>query len=255
MAFLDRSTLIVDAVLTNKGREHLSTNTFNIEKYALGDDEIDYRLYNEANSNGPNYYGIVIENMPILESGTKADTGLQYKLITLPPGTAETPTMAVGVPSSVSLKGENATIFIAPQTTNMGGEEEEYIFEISDDLIVDLYVGTYTPTSGKDGSSAPADDPNLIVPEGSKGTFGTQLPGERIVFSLDTVFDARPMDVIRVQGNYWKPNNGEYLIERITEGGKAYSVMARGKWSNTEYRNFSYSIYRGKTDATKEDTV
>ena len=104
----------------------------------------------------------------------------------------------------------------------------------------------------------------MIVPEGSKGTFGTQLPGERIVFSLDTVYDAMPMDVIRVQGNYWPQNNGEYSIDRITEGGKAYSVMASGKWSNSEYRNFSYSIYRGKTtskkttetiDSTKEDTV
>ena len=51
MSFLDRSSLIVDAVLTDKGREELSKNQFEIVKFALGDDDIDYTLYNESNSN------------------------------------------------------------------------------------------------------------------------------------------------------------------------------------------------------------
>ena len=50
MSFLDRSSLIVDAVLTDKGREELSKNQFEIVKFALGDDDIDYSLYNESNS-------------------------------------------------------------------------------------------------------------------------------------------------------------------------------------------------------------
>ena len=65
MSFLDRSSLIVDAVLTDKGREELSKNQFEIVKFALGDDDIDYTLYNESNSNGPNFYGVAIENMPL----------------------------------------------------------------------------------------------------------------------------------------------------------------------------------------------
>jgi len=71
MAFLDKTSLIVDAVITDKGREKLSTNSFTITKFALGDDDIDYSLYNEANTNGPNYYGIAIENMPLLEAFTR----------------------------------------------------------------------------------------------------------------------------------------------------------------------------------------
>ena len=47
MAFLDKTTLIVDAVLTDKGREKLSKNEFQIEKFALSDDEIDYLLEND----------------------------------------------------------------------------------------------------------------------------------------------------------------------------------------------------------------
>ena len=245
MAFLDRSTLIVDAILTSKGRERLSSSDFEIEKFALGDDEIDYRLYNEANSNGPTYYGIQIENMPILEASPKTDIALQYKLITLPPGTTETPTMDAGIPNTVSLSGENASIYIAPSTAGMGGEVEDYIFELSDDLYAELFVGSYKASASDDGTAAPADDPNMIVPEGTKGSFGAVTQDKKLVFQLDAVFDAQPGDAIRVQDNYWPQNNGEYLIESIKAGGKGYNITAFGNWANSQYRNFSYSIWRG----------
>ena len=48
MGFLDHSTnnIIVDAVLTDKGREALAKNdgSFNIYQFALGDDEVDYAV-------------------------------------------------------------------------------------------------------------------------------------------------------------------------------------------------------------------
>ena len=253
MAFLDRSTLIVDAILTSKGRERLSSSEFEIEKFALGDDEIDYRMYNESNSNGPNYYGIQIENMPILEASSKADIALQYKLITLPPGTTETPVMDAGIPSTVTLTGENASIYIAPSTMGMGGEVEDYIFELSDDLYAELFVGAYKSSASDDMSDAPADDPNLIVPEGTKGLFGAMTKDKKIVFMLDAVFDAAPGDVLRVQGNYWPQNNGEYLIESIQAGGKGYNVTALGNWANSQYRDFTYTVLRGKTGFDPSD--
>ena len=253
MAFLDRSSLIVDAVLTNKGRERLSSNSFDITKFALGDDEVDYSLYNEANTNGPNYYG---ENMPILEATTRADTALKFKLITLPPGTVETPQVELGIPANVSMTGEDATIFIQPSTLNMGGEDEDYIFELADDLPIDIVVGQFTaPKNVQEPGDVALEDPNLIVPEGSVGNFGTIMPGERVVFQLEDVFDASPGDILRVYGNYWSANNGEFLIERITEGGKGFAVMARGKWSNKEYRKFQYSIYRGNVSEKFKEEI
>ena len=50
MAYLDNSTITVDAILTKKGRERLSSggkgqNGFQITQFALGDDEIDNELY------------------------------------------------------------------------------------------------------------------------------------------------------------------------------------------------------------------
>ena len=65
MSFLDNTTLVVDAVLTSVGRQRLSENNFEIIQFAPSDDGVDYALYNEANTNGPNDYGKVIENMPI----------------------------------------------------------------------------------------------------------------------------------------------------------------------------------------------
>ena len=44
MGFLDNSTnnIIVDAVLTDLGREKLAAQQFDIAKFAFGDDEVDY---------------------------------------------------------------------------------------------------------------------------------------------------------------------------------------------------------------------
>ena len=46
MAYLDNTTITVDAILTKKGREKLAAGQpLNISQFALGDDEIDYELY------------------------------------------------------------------------------------------------------------------------------------------------------------------------------------------------------------------
>ena len=68
MGFLDNTSITVDAILTKKGRELLARgqDEFRITKFALADDEVDYELWNPAHSLGSDYYGIVIENMPVM---------------------------------------------------------------------------------------------------------------------------------------------------------------------------------------------
>ena len=45
MAFLDNSgTIILDAILTDTGRKRMSQGRFEISKFSLGDDEMDYGL-------------------------------------------------------------------------------------------------------------------------------------------------------------------------------------------------------------------
>ena len=84
MGFLDKSTITVDAILTKKGRERLAAGTFNITQFAVADDEIDYRLWDINHSQGSNYYGQAIENMPLTEAVPDGSKMLRYKLMTLP---------------------------------------------------------------------------------------------------------------------------------------------------------------------------
>ena len=85
MGFLDHSTnnIIVDAVLTDLGRQRLSQNdgTFSIVKFALGDDEIDYSIIKK--------FGLTVgrekieKNTPIFEAQTSNGLGLKYKLLSM----------------------------------------------------------------------------------------------------------------------------------------------------------------------------
>jgi len=73
MGFLDNSgDIILDAVLTDAGRMRLAKGdgSFNIAKFALGDDEIDYGLYDKNHPSGSAYYDINILQTPVLESFT-----------------------------------------------------------------------------------------------------------------------------------------------------------------------------------------
>jgi len=86
MAFLaNDGSIIVDAVLTDTGRKRLARGdgSFAISKFALGDDEIDYGLYDKTNQNGSPYYDLTILQTPVLEASTRSDVGLKSKLMTL----------------------------------------------------------------------------------------------------------------------------------------------------------------------------
>jgi hypothetical protein len=59
MGFLDNSgDIILDAVLTDTGRARLARadGSFQITKFALGDDEINYGSYNKNHPSGSAYY-------------------------------------------------------------------------------------------------------------------------------------------------------------------------------------------------------
>lgn len=94
MGYLSNSgTITVDAILTKKGRELLAKGqgAFNITQFALSDDEVDYDLWNPLHGLGTNYYGVVIENMPVTEAVPDETQSMKYKLITLPVGTKSIP--------------------------------------------------------------------------------------------------------------------------------------------------------------------
>ena len=85
MGFLDHasSNIIVDAVLTDTGRQFLAKNdgSFSIIKFAFADDEIDYSIIKK--------FGRVIgkekieKNTPIFEAQTNAGLALKYKNVSV----------------------------------------------------------------------------------------------------------------------------------------------------------------------------
>jgi|MDSV01.2.fsa_nt_gb hypothetical protein len=82
MAFLDNSgDIILDAVLTDLGRKRMSEGTFRITQFALGDDEIDYRLYNKDHPSGSAYYDLQILQTPILEAFATTNANINYGLV------------------------------------------------------------------------------------------------------------------------------------------------------------------------------
>ena len=88
MGYLNNSTRILDAILTKKGREILSSGgDFEVSKFALGDDEIDYSLWDASHTSGTDFYGAVIENLPALEPFNDPSEIMKYKLVTRSEGT------------------------------------------------------------------------------------------------------------------------------------------------------------------------
>ena len=81
MAYLNKTSQVLKAILTNKGRELLAQGNFNVTHFALADDEIDYTLWNTAHPSRSDYYGTVIENTPLLEPVPNETSVMRYKLL------------------------------------------------------------------------------------------------------------------------------------------------------------------------------
>ena len=161
MGYLDKSAQNVTAHFTKRGRELLAdalagntTGDYIITHFALGDDEIDYSLYDE--SQPPNLRGRVIENMPVVESFINEQEVMNYFI------NIETPPVALqyqisNIPASITLTGKNDVIDISPVTENLDGTET-YEFVLGHDNLVDMYdinnppIADFTFSIGNQGS-------------------------------------------------------------------------------------------------------
>jgi len=86
MGFLNHATnnIIIDAVLTERGREYLAQNngSFRIASFAFGDDEVDYSLIQK--------YGLtigkekIIKNTPVFEANPNENIALKHQCISFP---------------------------------------------------------------------------------------------------------------------------------------------------------------------------
>ena len=191
MGYLNNAVITVDAILTTKGRELLARNdgSFQITQFALGDDEIDYTLYNPNHPSGSAYYGEAIDNMPLLEAFPSELQIMKYKLTTLPRGTAKLPVLDLGF-ASITLK-QGAQLAITPQTLNYLGnnqtfETSGYSATIGDVRLLSTFTG-----QGIQSDAAIEANQNATQTIGtsvSKTVIGTQI--NLTATTVNTLFGA-----------------------------------------------------------------
>lgn len=189
MGFLDHSTnnIIVDAVLTDIGREFLARNdgSFSIVKFALGDDEVDYTIIKKF---GRTVGKEKIEkNTPVFEAQTNANLALKFKSISISnPNLVRVPTISltstglVGNYINMSSTGANSTRTVTLKQTITGESlidpelrDQAFIVKMANQF---LTLSGYTPDSvDKDGVAT-----YLILRAASEASDG----GSSILLSL-----------------------------------------------------------------------
>ena len=199
MGFINNTAYILNAVLTKKGKQYLSKSDgkFNITKFALSDDEIDYTLWDTAHPLGTDYYGAVLESTPMVEPCVDPEVVMKYKLITMPEGTKALPYISNVTPNS--LLGSNAlqtsytpTLPVAwsfadhlinPSTNGADGafSAEKYSFLVLNKNVVDIATGqgdsvnfnvgaVYNEESGRTSKKVIDNVATIRTQEGTPGT-------------------------------------------------------------------------------------
>ena len=140
MGYLNKTTQTVTAHFTKRGREILANalsgatdGSYVITQFALGDDEVDYGLWDETQP--ANLQGRVIENMPLLESFINQQEIMNSFIIDPP----DIPLGSVisNVQSEIQFEGANEIVDIIPSTDNFG-DTEEYCFVLLHDNLFEM---------------------------------------------------------------------------------------------------------------------
>ena len=206
MAYLDNTTITVDAVLTKKGRERLSQgrSAFHITKFAVSDDEIDYSLYNTAHPLGSNYYSNIIENIPVLEAIPDETQVMRYKLVSLDRGSsgvARMPVISLAVGDSRTLRPSDPPLILTPITTiftTSGTTDTQldtqfgYTVILFDEEAANVFVPRVLPASAQ----------YLTPPTGENINFSTATVAAGFEFEIvPKVVTSRKTTKITVYGN------------------------------------------------------
>jgi hypothetical protein len=111
MGFLDHSTnnIIVDAVLTDKGREALANGTFSVESFSLADDEVDYSIIGKFGRTVGKEK--IIKNTPIFEAQTVGTLAMKHRLFTAAdPTIINLPVVTVSPSTTISLSSSTRSV-------------------------------------------------------------------------------------------------------------------------------------------------
>jgi hypothetical protein len=183
MGLIDNSgDILIDAVLTDVGREFLARNdgSFEIVRYTFGDDEIDYTLYNP--NTGSLQQDINVVNTPIFEASVNETIALKYPLLSISnPDLKFLPSLASSVSSLVLGEKNDAQVgknVEFKQTTQSGRTvpseivDASFIVQLNNDL---LFIEKQTPVN-----ISPFGLSQFIIPRTSIGS----NQGAQVVFNL-----------------------------------------------------------------------
>ena len=139
MAYLDNSgDILLDAVLTDTGRKLLAEGKFQISKYAFGDDEINYALYDLDHPSGSSYADLEILQTPVFEAFTEGPA-LKYGL----------------------MSNRNLNLYYLPDMLFNNGEWGTTTVTKKNNVVY-VAVNSQTATSLKEDSTWNSDDYNLL---------------------------------------------------------------------------------------------
>lgn len=166
MGFLNKSTITVDAILTKKGREKLATGDFDITKFAVADDDVDYNLWDINHSKGSNFYGQAIESMPLTEAVPDGGKMMRYKLMTLPKNITTIP-YGVTVPADATITvagGSAVAATLAITLNNIGSQAGQITATISDiDVAYFINPDTGQATSVYNSGTSAASNSSQVI--------------------------------------------------------------------------------------------
>ncbi len=199
MGFIDNSgEIFIDAVLTDLGREKLARNdgSFEIVAFRLGDDEIDYRFWNELT--GSDAKDLKILDTPIFEAFTNENLALKYPMTTIRNANLKFLPQLVSKPTTVELReqidstGGGADVIISQQIARAQTilppdiVDVNYLVDLDNDL---LFVHNEMAVS-----VAPYGTARYVIPAApgrSTAAGGTELRFNLRVQTLTTdVFDS-----------------------------------------------------------------
>jgi len=160
MGYIDSLSSTVVSVVTRKGREVLARNdgTFRITKFKVGDDEINYQLYNPVNIDSEDADILAI---PILEPSTDADSALRYPLVTLPEGTKRVAELVIQ-PNNILFDLKAKTDSVTIHANTLYNEDSFYIVSFTN--INSAYVNSVS-VSKKDLFSVTNNSTNVNTAE------------------------------------------------------------------------------------------
>jgi len=188
MGYSDKTAQTVTATFTKRGREILAnaisgvSGDYIITKFALGDDEIDYGLWDETQQN--NLEGRMIDNMPLLEGFINQQEIMNSFLVDPPPMPASPPVLS-GLDSLIILDGFGDVSQIAPITDNFSWVNpatglteytEDYEFILGLDNLADMYQPWLPPIANFMMTVTDGGDPDPDTPPSAN--FNVQIINE-----------------------------------------------------------------------------